>query len=143
LTNEIHQRIVREATPEEKDRHRAIREEIEQELPELKQWARETAARHRERVAVGTVFTSEETPVLEAIDDYAAKHSLPGRGAVVREALAQLLGLEIPRSGSGGRTTATGIGSSRPNTAPMAASTPPRSSGRPGRGFCSKTESPR
>jgi hypothetical protein len=97
MTNEIRRRIVREVTPEEQERHRAIREEIERELPELKQWARETAARHRERVAVGTVFTSEEAPVLEAIDDYAARHSLPGRGAVVREALAHLLGLEIPR----------------------------------------------
>jgi hypothetical protein len=48
-------------------------------------------------VAVGTVFTSEEAGVLEAIDSYAAKHSLPGRGAVVREALAHLLGIEMPR----------------------------------------------
>ncbi len=95
MTREIRRRIIREATPEEKERHRTIRAEIEQELPELKQWARETAARHRERVAVGTVFTDQETGVLEAIDDYAMKHSLPGRGAVVREALAQLLGIEI------------------------------------------------
>jgi hypothetical protein len=97
MSNEIRQRISREATPEEKERHRTIREEVERELPELKQWARETAARHRERVAVGTVFTSEEAVVVDAIDDYAAKHALPGRGAVVREALAHLLGVEIPR----------------------------------------------
>jgi hypothetical protein len=89
--------ILREATPEEKERHRTIREQVQQELPELKQWARETAARHRERVAVGTVFTDQETNVLEAMDNYAAKHSLTSRGAVVREALAHLLGIEIPR----------------------------------------------
>jgi len=97
MSNEVRQRILREATPEEKERHRTIREEVERELPELKQWAKETAARHRERVAVGTVFTSEEAVVVDAIDDYAAKHALPGRGAVVREALAHLLGVEIPR----------------------------------------------
>ncbi len=97
MTREIRRRIVRDATPEEKERHRAIRAEIEQELPELKQWAQETAARHRERVAVGTVFTDQDAGVLEAIDDYATKHSWPGRGAVVREALSQLLGIDIAR----------------------------------------------
>jgi hypothetical protein len=55
------------------------------------------AARHRERVAVRTVFAAEESGILAAIDEYAAKHSLAGRGAVVREALAQLLGVEIQR----------------------------------------------
>ena len=97
MTREIRQRIVREATPEERERHRTVRAEIEQELPELKRWARETAAQHRERVTVGTVFTDQEASVLEAIDDYAMKHSLSGRGAVVREALAQLLGVDITR----------------------------------------------
>jgi hypothetical protein len=97
MTHEIGQRIIREATPEEKARHRTIRQEIQQELPELQQWARETAARHQERVAVGTVFAGGETDVLEAIDNYATKHSLASRGAVVREALAHLLGIEIPR----------------------------------------------
>jgi hypothetical protein len=38
--------------------------------------------------------------VLEAIDGYAMKHSLSGCGAVVREALAQLLGIEITRQRS-------------------------------------------
>jgi hypothetical protein len=55
------------------------------------------SAQHEDRVAVGTVFTSEEAGILEAIDRYAATHSLPGRGAVVREALAHLLGIEMPR----------------------------------------------
>jgi len=97
MTQEIRKRILREATPEEKERHRMIREEIEQELPELKQWAREAAARHQERVAVGTVLTAEEANVLAAMDKYAEEHSLATRSAVVREALAQLLGIDISR----------------------------------------------
>jgi len=97
MKHEIRRRILREATPEEKVRHQRIREEIQHDLPELKQWARDAAARHQERVAVGTVFNADETIVLEAIDDYAAKHALASRGAVVREALAHLLGIEIPR----------------------------------------------
>lgn len=90
-------RIHREATPEKRERHREIRREIEQELPDLEQWARGAAARNRGRVAVGTVFTNRETDVVEAIDHYAVEHSLADRGAVVREALAHLLGIEIPR----------------------------------------------
>ncbi len=39
----------------------------------------------------------QKTDVLEAIDNYAATHSLPDRGAVVREAWAHLLGIEMPR----------------------------------------------
>jgi hypothetical protein len=70
---------------------------IQGELAELKQWAQDTADRHRERVVVGTVFTDQESTVLEAIDDDATKHCLPNRGAVVREALAHLLGIEMPR----------------------------------------------
>lgn len=97
MKHEIRQRVIRNATAEEKERHDAIRAEVEQELPTLKQWAREAAGHHRDRVAVGTVFTSHETSVLEAIDNYAAKHSLADRGAVVREALAHLLGIEIQR----------------------------------------------
>jgi hypothetical protein len=52
MSKEIRQRIVREATPEEKERHRALRAEIQQELPVHRQWARTKAAQHRERVAV-------------------------------------------------------------------------------------------
>jgi hypothetical protein len=97
MPHEIRNRILRSATPDEAARHADIRERIEQELPELTQWAREAAARHRERIAVGTVFGIEESKVIAAIDEYAAKHSLPGRSAVVREALARLLGIEIER----------------------------------------------
>jgi hypothetical protein len=95
MTHDIRKRLVREATPEEKERHGMIREQVEQDLPELKQWARAAAARHQDCVAIGTVFTGEEAKVLEAMDNYAAKHSLSGRSAVVREALARLLGMEI------------------------------------------------
>ena len=90
-------RIVREATPEEIERHRVIREQVKQDLPELREWARAAAARHQERIAVGTVLSGEETKLIDAIDDYAAKHSLAGRSAVVREALAQLLGVDLAR----------------------------------------------
>lgn len=97
MSQEVPKRIVREATPEEKERHRLIREQVAQELPELRQWARVAAARRQERVAIGTVLTGEEASVVKAIDDYAAKHSLAGRSAVVREALSQLLGVELAR----------------------------------------------
>jgi len=97
MSHEIRNRIVRFASADEKSRHAAIREQIAQELPELKEWARKAAERHREHIAVGTVLTSEEAEVLNAIDEYAAKHSLSGRGAVVREALARLLGIQIAR----------------------------------------------
>lgn len=113
MTHVIRQRIIRAATPEEKQRHDTIREQIKQELPELKQWARAAAARHNERVVVGTVLTPNEAKVVEAIDNYAAKHSLAGRSAVIREALAQLLGIPIARS----RTS-----SSDPSSAPSATS---------------------
>lgn len=90
-------RIEREATPEEIERHRVVREQVKQDLPELRAWARAAAARHQERIAVGTILSGEETKLIDAIDDYAAKHSLAGRSAVVREALAQLLGVDLAR----------------------------------------------
>ena len=55
------------------------------------------AAQHRERIAVGTVFDADEAPVVKAIDDYAAKHTLQNRSEVVREALAQLLAIKFAR----------------------------------------------
>jgi type III secretory pathway component EscU len=97
MTHENRQRIERPATPEEKARHQQIRQEIEEELPELKHWARSVAADHTDRIAVGTVFAADEAPVVKAIDEYAAKHSLQNRSAVVREALAQLLAIEVAR----------------------------------------------
>src|SRR5262245_38273849 len=90
-------RIQRSATPEEKERHQQFRQAIEAELPELKQWARAAAARHPERIAVGTVFTADEAAVVKAIDEYAANNSLQNRSAVVREALARLLAIDVAR----------------------------------------------
>jgi hypothetical protein len=95
MPHEIRNRIIRAATPEEKERHEQVRDEIERELPQLKQWAREAAARHRDRVAIGTVFSAEESNVVAAIDDFALKNSFASRADVVREALARLLGVEI------------------------------------------------
>ncbi len=66
--HEVRQRIARPATPQEKQRHGQIREEIEEELPELKRWAREAAGRHAGRIPVGTVFGEEEADVVRAID---------------------------------------------------------------------------
>lgn len=88
-------RIVHQATAEEQARHAEIRRQIESELPELSAWARQVAAIESGQIAVGAVFTAEERPVIDAIDAYASGHSLPGRAAVVREALGRLLGLSI------------------------------------------------
>ena len=97
MVHDLRQRILRPTTPEEKERHQEIRRQIEQELPELQEWARAAASRHPERGAVGTVFTAEEATVLNAIDRYAAEHALTNRSAVVRAALAQFLEIEIAR----------------------------------------------
>lgn len=48
MSHEIPKRFVREAKPEEKERHRVIRDQVEQDLPELQQWARGAAARRVE-----------------------------------------------------------------------------------------------
>lgn len=95
MTDRAPKRIVREGTAEEKERHRLIREQVKQDLPELEAWARAAAARHKNRVSIGTVLSGDEAKFVEAIDDYAAKHSLAGRSAVVREALSKLLGIEL------------------------------------------------
>jgi hypothetical protein len=97
MSQEVPKRILREATPEEKERHRVVRQQVEQELPELERWARVAAARRQERMAIGTLLSGEEADVVAAIDDYAAKHSLADRSAVVREALSKLLGVELAR----------------------------------------------
>ncbi|HEX3315058.1 MAG TPA: hypothetical protein VHR72_09225 [Gemmataceae bacterium] len=95
MKRDVRDRIRRPATPEEAERHERIRKEIAEELPDLKQWAKTAAAQHNERIAVGTVFSAEETQVVAAIDEYAAAHSLQNRGAVVRQALAKLLGIQV------------------------------------------------
>ena len=97
MADEIRQRIHRPATLEEKVRHQQIRQEIEEELPDLQQWARTVVAQHKERFAVGTVFDADEAPVVKAIDDYAAKHSLQNRSAIVREALGNSWPIKFAR----------------------------------------------
>lgn len=97
MTHEVGNRIIRPATQDEKERHDLIRRQIAAETPELKEWARRAAAQHQERVRIGTVLTSAEATILEAMDDYALKHALSSRSAVIREALAKLLDIEIAR----------------------------------------------
>jgi predicted transcriptional regulator len=101
LPREMGRRIVRPATAEEAQRHATVRRAIEEELPEIKEWARQAVAECDNRVAVGTVFSADEKPVVEAIDAYAASHSLPNRSAVIREALAHLLNLRISHEAPG------------------------------------------
>lgn len=92
---DLGKRIFRDATPAERERHAAIRAAVEAERPEIDAWAREESDRIGGQVAVGTMFTSDEIPVLDAIDAYAASHNLPGRSAVVRAALSRLLDIQV------------------------------------------------
>ena len=80
MTHEIRKRIVRRGNAgRERAPLRYPTGNADGPLPELMTaWARETAADHRERVVVGTVFTDQETTVLEAIDNYAAQ-AFPAR----------------------------------------------------------------
>lgn len=98
MTHEIRHRVHRPATPDEKARHDQIRSEIEREAPELASWASSVVDQNVDRVRVGTVFTADEANIVKAIDDYAANHSLDNRGAVVRQALAKLLGIDVTSS---------------------------------------------
>lgn len=84
-------RIIREATTAEGESHAAMRAAVEAEREGIVAWAREASG----QVAVGTGFTTDEIPVLEAIDAYAASYNLSGRSAVVREALSQLLAIHV------------------------------------------------
>lgn len=52
---------------------------------------------HKERVVVGTIFAADEAHVIQAIDEYAARHFSGNRSAVVREALARLLAIDVAR----------------------------------------------
>ena len=73
-------------TPAQKEYFRRAREEIEAEFPPKK-----LAARPR----LEMVVAPEETNLLDAVDQYAAKHDLPNRGAVLRVALSKLLKLKL------------------------------------------------
>lgn len=91
----VGKRIIRAASAAEQNRHAEVRAAVAAERDEIAAWARSVAASPASQVAVGAVFTAAEAPVLEAIDAYAASHDLPGRSAVVREALAQLLDMPV------------------------------------------------
>jgi hypothetical protein len=75
-------RIVR-LTPEQRAEYRRMVAEEERDLP------------RRIQYRVEVVFQEKEQDVLTAIDRYATNHGLPNRGAVVRLALAKLLGIEL------------------------------------------------
>jgi hypothetical protein len=62
MPHEIRNRIIRSTTPEEAARHNQIREQIEQELPELTQWANAAAERRRGRIAGEGALAGEATP---------------------------------------------------------------------------------
>ena len=82
---QTHRRIFVKLTPEQKEYFRRAREEIEAEFPPKK------LARPR----LEMVVAPEETKLLDAVDQYAAKHALPNRGAVLRVALSKLLKLKL------------------------------------------------
>ena len=82
---QTHRRIFVKLTPEQKEYFRRAREEIEAEFPPKK------LARPR----LEMVVAPEETKLLDAVDQYAAKHDLPNRGAVLRVALSKLLKLKL------------------------------------------------
>ena len=73
-------------TPEQKEYFRHAREEVEAEYPPKKLPA---------RPRLEMVVAPEETKLLDAVDQYAAQHDLPNRGAVLRVALSKLLKLPI------------------------------------------------
>ena len=93
--HDVGRHIIREAMPAERERHALLRAAVEHERPEIVAWARRETAHAEGNVAVGLVLSPEEAPVLDAIDAYAASHNLPGRSAVVREALARLLDIRL------------------------------------------------
>lgn len=93
--HELGKRIIRPATDAERSQHAALRVALAEERDEIAAWARNVAGCEDNPVAIGTVFTAAETPVVAAIDAYAASHDLPNRAAVVREALARLLDIPV------------------------------------------------
>ena len=81
-----YRRIMVRMTPEQRKEYRKLVEAEEKAGP-----PRRTVSKQR----LETVFSPEETQVLDVVDQYATEHGLPNRGAVVRVALSRLLGLEI------------------------------------------------
>ena len=89
---QTHRRTYVKLTPEQKEYLRRAREKVEAEFPPKKLPA---------RPRLEMVIAPEETQLLDAVDQYAAKHDLPNRGAVLRVALSKLLKvkLAIPHHG--------------------------------------------
>ena len=89
---QTHRRVFVKLTPEQKDYFRRARVEEEAAGPPKKLPA---------RPRLEMVVSPDETLLLDAVDQYAAKHNLPNRGAVLRVALAKLLKvkLAIPHHG--------------------------------------------
>lgn len=92
--------VHRAFTPAEKERFQKAAAEEEALMPQRKHDAkielaervmRETKSKQR----IDTVFSPDETYVVDAVDAYAEEHGLSSRGAVVRIALAKLLKVEI------------------------------------------------
>jgi hypothetical protein len=78
-----YQRKIVRLTPEQRAEYRRMVAEEERDLP------------RRIKYRVEAVFQEKEQDVLAAIDQYATRHGLPNRGAVVRLALAKLLEIEL------------------------------------------------
>lgn len=81
-----HRRIFVKLTPEQKEYFRRAREEEEAAGPPKKLPT---------RPRLEMVVAPDETNLLDAVDQYAAKHELPNRGAVLRVALSKLLKLPL------------------------------------------------
>jgi hypothetical protein len=81
-----YRRIFVKLTPEQKDYFRRARDEEEAAGPPK-------ILPTRPRLEM--VVAPEETKLLDAVDEYAAKHDLPNRGAVLRVALSKLLKLPL------------------------------------------------
>lgn len=88
-----YRRLFVKLTPAQKAEYRRKLAEAEHDLPELRRWAKRGLKQAKQRVEA--VFGANEQAVLSAVDQYAAEHDLPNRGAVVRVALGKLLGLEL------------------------------------------------
>lgn len=89
-------RVVKHAfvklTKEQKAYNLKARAEALAEFPPPKKRAKKAGARKRLEIIV----TDNDGPLIAAIDKYATDNNLPNRGAVLRVAIARLVGLELP-----------------------------------------------
>ncbi len=80
-------RLFVKLTREQKAYFKKARAEVMKEFPPKKK-----PTRQRLEMLVG----DDDGPLLAAVDKYAADNSLPNRGAVLRVAIARLVGIELP-----------------------------------------------